>query len=139
MAAPATPQITPQRASLGFAEALDDLADLAPAAPRARPAPATAATAARAGFVSREPRAAGQGGEAPSSAPSSASSASGTPRRRRTGRSAQLNLKARPETIAAYVALADRMGWGLGETLEEAVRLLQAAHGTGTPQGTPQG
>jgi hypothetical protein len=131
MAAQITPQITPQRASLGFAEALDDLAGLAPAAPRARPAPATAATAAMAGFVSREPRAAGQGGEAPG--------ASGTPRRRRTGRSAQLNLKARPETIAAYVALADRMGWGLGETLEEAVRLLQAAHGTGTPQGTPQG
>jgi hypothetical protein len=73
---------------------------------------------------------AGQGGAAPS-----APSAPSVPRRRRTGRSAQLNLKARPETIAAYVALADRMGWGLGETLEEAVRLLQAAHGPGRPPG----
>jgi hypothetical protein len=135
MAAQITPQITPQRASLGFAEALDDLAGLAPAAPRARPAPATAATAAMAGFVSREPRAAGQGGAAPG-----APGAPSAPRRRRTGRSAQLNLKARPETIAAYVALADRMGWGLGETLEEAVRLLQAAHGTGgPPPGRPPG
>jgi hypothetical protein len=29
------------------------------------------------------------------------------------------------ETIAAYCALADRMGWGLGETLEKAVALLE--------------
>ena len=46
-------------------------------------------------------------------------------RRLRTGRNAKFNLKARPETIAAYCALADRMGRGLGETLEKAVDLLE--------------
>ncbi|MFC5506078.1 MULTISPECIES: hypothetical protein [Hyphomicrobiales] len=46
-------------------------------------------------------------------------------RRRRTGRNAQFNLKARPETIEAFCRIADRKGWGLGETLEEAVMLLE--------------
>jgi hypothetical protein len=46
-------------------------------------------------------------------------------RRRRTGRNAQFNLKAKPETIAAFCRIADRKGWGLGETLEEAVLLLE--------------
>jgi hypothetical protein len=46
-------------------------------------------------------------------------------RRRRTGRNAQLNLKAKPETIAAFTAIADKNGWGLGETLERAVELLK--------------
>jgi hypothetical protein len=46
-------------------------------------------------------------------------------RRRRTGRNAQFNLKARPETIEAFCAVADLNGWGLGETLEKAVALLQ--------------
>ena len=46
-------------------------------------------------------------------------------RRRRTGRNAQFNLKARPETIAAFCAVADQQGWGLGETLEYAVTLLE--------------
>jgi hypothetical protein len=32
----------------------------------------------------------------------------------------QLNLKARPDTIAAFFAVADANGWGLGETLETA-------------------
>ncbi len=35
----------------------------------------------------------------------------------------------RPETIAAYCALADRMNWGLGETLEKAVELLEERYG----------
>lgn len=46
-------------------------------------------------------------------------------RRRRTGRNAQFNLKAKPETIEAYCAIADAQGWGLGETLEKAVELLE--------------
>lgn len=33
-------------------------------------------------------------------------------------------FEAQAETIEAYCAIADRMGWGLGETLEKAVELL---------------
>ena len=109
------------RADLGFAEALDDL-DLSAFTPRQtavpRPPAATTSLAAEAaGFRSREPKATG--------APHDGAGEAGQQRRRRTGRNAQFNLKARPETIAAYCALADRMGWGLGETLEKAVELLQ--------------
>jgi hypothetical protein len=117
---------TRTRADLGFAPAPEDL-DLSGFAPRQRPAaerpgPAVVAeAAAAAGFTSREPR--------PALAPRAAES--DPPRRRRTGRSAQFNLKARPETVAAYCALADRMGWGLGETLERAVALLEREYGAG--------
>lgn len=116
------------RADLGFSGDWDDL-DLSEFAPRQAPVPRqppaeTSRAAEAAGFRSREARtepgapvaAAGQGGAVPQ-------------RRRRTGRSAQFNLKARPETIAAYCALADRMGWGLGETLEKAVELLSERYG----------
>lgn len=111
------------RTDLGFSEALDDL-DLNEFTPRKSPVPRrtseeTSRAAEAAGFRSREPKiadtspdSAGEGGAAPQ-------------RRRRTGRNAQFNLKARPETIAAYCALADQMGWGLGETLEKAVALLE--------------
>jgi hypothetical protein len=109
------------RADLGFARSLDDL-DLTGFTPRAaapRPAAAVVAEAAAAtGFASREPKPAPEAEAA-------------TPRRRRTGRSLQFNLKARPETVAAYCALADRMGWGLGETLEQAVALLEERYGKG--------
>lgn len=134
------------RASLGFEDALgnasgDALDGFDPAewpptpAARARPSEAATAQAARAsGFRSREPRE----GEAPQPSrddPPATEPATGSvveparPRRRRTGRSMQLNLKAKPETIAAYCELADRMGWGLGETLERAVELLEREHG----------
>ena len=66
------------------------------------------------GQVSREPQAVVNGvgqGDTPR-------------RRRRTGRNAQFNLKAKPETIETFCAIADRQGWGLGETLEKAVELL---------------
>ena len=46
-------------------------------------------------------------------------------RRRRTGRNAQFNLKAKPETIEAFCQIADQKGWGLGEAFEQAVLLLQ--------------
>lgn len=49
-------------------------------------------------------------------------------RRRRTGRNAQFNLKVKPETIDAFCEIADRHGWGLGETLEHAVALLNREH-----------
>lgn len=127
--------MTRPRADLGFVPALDDL-DLSGFQPRPlrptteRPAPAVVAEmAAAAGFPSREPKPAvtpeGQGDAEP-----------GPPRRRRTGRSAQFNLKARPETVAAFCALADRMGWGLGETLEHAVTLLEREYGAGRGSGT---
>jgi hypothetical protein len=112
------------RADLGFTDALEDL-DLSVFEPRQAPASRppsedTSQAAEAAGFRSREPRTeisrGGEGGTTPQ-------------RRRRTGRNAQLNLKARPETIEAYCALADRMGWGLGETLEKAVELLQERYG----------
>lgn len=136
-----------ERADLGFGDALDDL-DLSGFAPKPakaandRPSKAATAKAAEAsGFKSREPKAtrqeprqasrelaeevvAGQGGKM---APAPADTL--PQRRRRTGRNAQFNLKARPETIAAYCALADRMGWGLGETLERAVALLEQEYG----------
>ena len=122
--------MTRPRADLGFVPALDDL-DLSGFAPRARhpaterPAPAAVAeVAAAAGFPSREPKPAVAEGEAE------------PPRRRRTGRTAQFNLKARPATVAAYAALADRMGWGLGETLEHAVTLLEREYGARGGRGT---
>lgn len=113
------------RVDLGFGDPLDDL-DLSEFLPRKAPVPRptygdTSRAAEAAGFRSREPKAtegsADRAGE------------TATQRRRRTGRNAQFNLKARPETIAAYSALADRMGWGLGETLEKAVELLEERYG----------
>jgi hypothetical protein len=50
-------------------------------------------------------------------------------RRRRTGRNAQFNIKAKPETIQAFIGIADANGWGLGETLEKAVELLELSRG----------
>ncbi len=113
------------RADLGFGDALNDL-DLSEFKPRQAPVSRppsgeTSRAAEAAGFRSREPKgtenAVGGAGEG------------ARQRRRRTGRTAQFNLKARPETIATYCALADRMGWGLGETLEKAVELLEERYG----------
>ena len=121
--------MTKERANLGFADPLDDFnpADFAPKPKpirRANDAPkreATVKAAEAAGFKSREAKtvlAENQPGN-------SAGAGQGPQRRRRTGRNAQFNLKAKPETIEAYCAIADRMGWGLGETLERAVELLE--------------
>lgn len=109
-----------ERADLGFSDALDEFnpEEWTPAKSRTandRPKKAdTAQAAAAAGFKSREPQLLVEGGAGQEEAP----------RRRRTGRNAQFNLKARPETIEAFCAIADRQGWGLGETLEKAVELL---------------
>ena len=122
--------MTRPRADLGFAPALDDL-DLSGFAPRPlrpateRPTPSVfAEVAAAAGFPSREPRPAAPEGQGEAPPPHRRTG-------RRTGRSAQFNLKARPATVAAYCALADRMGWGWGETLEHAVTLLEREYGKG--------
>jgi hypothetical protein len=48
------------------------------------------------------------------------------PRRRYvTGRNVHFNVKASQETIDAFVAIADRQKWVLGETLEHAVAALE--------------
>lgn len=136
-----------ERADLGFADALDDLnlSEFKPKPVKAandRPSKAATAKAAEAsGFKSREAKPVKDALAAPDLGASDAvlvgqgdTIAPKMPetiqqRRRRTGRNAQFNLKARPETIDAYCALADRMGWGLGETLERAVALLEREYG----------
>ena len=107
--------MTRQRADLGFGAALTGLEDFAPTPATRSAAPAEEAQklAEAAGFRSRDPK--------PMEAPKPL-------RRRRTGRNAQFNIKARPETIEAFCAVADANGWGLGETLEKAVELLTAAY-----------
>lgn len=125
-----TTKHAPARASLGFDDALAgfDPSDFAPT-PVARPKPApevARVVAEKTGFKSRE---AGQGGGAAPTALPTPTAPTSPLRRRRTGRNAQFNLKAKPETIAAFCAVADANGWGLGETLEYAVTLLERDYG----------
>jgi hypothetical protein len=47
------------------------------------------------------------------------------PRIHRTGRTMQFNARAKPETVEALYAIADRQGWLVGETLEHALAALQ--------------
>lgn len=103
------------RPDLGFGDELDQF-DPAKWNDRKlkEPAPQKAVTrqvAEAVGFRSREPM--------PALSPAKVD------RRRRTGRNAQFNLKARPETIEAFCQIADEQNWGLGETLEKAVLLLR--------------
>jgi hypothetical protein len=118
-----------ERTDLGFSDALDDFnpADFKPhpkTVKRANDIPKreeVAKAAEALGFKSREVKSI-----APSETLEQADGAGqGEQRRRRTGRNAQFNLKAKPETIDAYCAIADKHGWGLGETLEKAVELLK--------------
>jgi hypothetical protein len=69
-----------------------------------------------ASFVSREPS------RTPLPA---ATPATREPRRHRTGRNIQQNIKARAETIDRFYAIADRNGWVLGETFERAIAALE--------------
>jgi hypothetical protein len=46
-------------------------------------------------------------------------------RRRRTGRNVQFNIKATPEVIARFTAIADKHGWVFGEALERALDALE--------------
>lgn len=79
-----------------------------------------AQAAAKTNFRSREPKAQ----PVPAPAPAAA-----TPkrigRRRLTGRSAQLNIKIRQDTMDAFYAIADAHNWVLGEAFEKAVALLE--------------
>jgi hypothetical protein len=46
------------------------------------------------------------------------------PRRYRTGRNVQLNLKVRREAVDAFYQIADAQGWVLGEAFEHAIAAL---------------
>lgn len=67
------------------------------------------------GFRSREAAPTPAEGEAPRR----------EPRRYRTGRNVQLNLKVRREAVDAFYRLADEQGWVLGEAFERAVGALE--------------
>lgn len=105
-----------QRPDLGFGAELETFNPQAWTPPKSRaatPRPEkdqVQQAASAAGFQSRE--------AVPKPAPRQT-------RRRRTGRNAQLNIKTTPETIEAFYRLADANGWGLGETLEHAVAILE--------------
>jgi hypothetical protein len=97
----------------------DDLGDV-------RPRPATEPGKVRqvaeaAGFRSREPSHAAAATRHPA-APAAAGKRE--PRRYRTGRNQQLNIKATPEAIESFYAVAERQGWVLGETFERAIAAL---------------
>jgi hypothetical protein len=48
------------------------------------------------------------------------------PRRYRTGRNTQFNIKADPDVIEDFYRIADAQGWVLGETLERAIEALKS-------------
>lgn len=99
-----------------------------PGPDRSAPAPAAVrAVAEAANFRSRE------GG---STAPKPAASATPAPapevakrqpRRHRTGRNVQFNIKVSQKAVDAFYAITDREGWVLGETLEHALAALEKA------------
>lgn len=102
------------RPKLGFADELESF-DPETWAPKpvsraAKIDPTEAAHAA--GFRSREPNI-------------STEKSALKPRRRRTGRNTQFNIKADPAVIDRFVAIADANGWVFGEAFEYAVGLLE--------------
>jgi len=82
--------------------------------PAARPEQVRAVSE-EAQFQSREPR----------RVPPLTSTSKREPRRYRTGRNIQLNIKARADAIEAFYAIADQHGWVLGETFERAIDALR--------------
>jgi hypothetical protein len=102
-----------ERASIFGTEDPLDLSGFAPK-PAARPEQVRG-VAEQAGFRSRDP--------APS--PTLPEPERRAPRRYRTGRNVQLNLKVRQEAVDAFYALADSQGWVLGEAFEHAVAALE--------------
>ncbi|MCB5411966.1 hypothetical protein [Pseudogemmobacter faecipullorum] len=99
------------RAKIGFGNDLGDLSSFTPA-PRPKPAAPPVEAAAAAGFISREP-----------AAPAPVKQQ----RRHRTGRSAQINIKAKPETIEAFTAWADAQGLSIAEAFEVTIRKLSGS------------
>ena len=84
-----------------FAEADLDISGFEPTPTSRPPVERVRAVTEAAGFRSREPR------------------------RYRTGRTAQFNVRTTPATVEAFYAIADRHGWKVGETLEKALEALQ--------------
>lgn len=106
--------MTGRRAKIGFGDALGDLGSFVPSSP---PKPAARPeAAAAAGFKRREPL---TEQPVPDLAPIKQQ------RRRRTGRNAQINIKAKQETLDQFYAAVDAMGCGVGEAFEVAVDLLR--------------
>jgi hypothetical protein len=112
--------MTKQRASIFGGDEPLDLSGFAPK-PAAK-AEQVRGVAEQAGFRSREP------------APAAPEPERRAPRRYRTGRNVQLNLKVRQEAVDAFYALADRQGWVLGEAFEHAVAAL--GREIGKPSGS---
>lgn len=107
-----------ERASVFDSAGDFDVAGFAPKTPKPKQTEAAAdavrAVSEASSFRSREPVAA-KAVEVPRR----------EPRRYRTGRNVQLNVKVRAETLDAFHAIADAEGWVLGETLERAVAALR--------------
>jgi hypothetical protein len=100
-----------------------DLSGFAPKTGRDASAPMpeqVKAVAEAARFRSREP-----------AAPATPTPPKRAPRRYRTGRNVQFNMKASQEAVDAFYAISDKQGWVLGETLEHALAALQRELGEG--------
>ena len=102
---------TPQRADPFAPDTGPDLSDFKPrSAPRpAAPRETIRRAAEEGGFPSREPL----------------KPAPKAQRRRITGRTHQINIKATQETVERLNAIADQRGWVLGEVLEHALAALE--------------
>ena len=100
------------------APVFDETLDVSGFAPKQAATPDAALVRAAAGpaFRSREPT--------PAAPPPR------EPRRHRTGRNVQLNLKVRQQDADAFYALADEKGWVLGEAFQMAVDALRRQSGT---------
>jgi hypothetical protein len=116
------------RASI-FADDDLDVSDFAPKAGPDKSAPMpeeVRAVAEAARFRSREPALPQVPLAAPLAPPPLAPPlAKRVPRRYRTGRNVQFNVKASQDTVDAFYAISDTNGWVLGETLEHALAALQ--------------
>ena len=120
------------RASI-FDEDDIDITAFAPKSGPDRTAPppeAVRAVAEAANFRSRER---GSPAVAPAVSPEPAKR---QPRRHRTGRNVQFNIKVSQEAVDTFYAISDRQGWVLGETLEHALTALEKALGQGGKAGT---
>ena len=110
----------------------DDLSDFAPKSrtPAAARPEEVKALAEGTAFRSRDPQAAVPAPATPTPP------LKREPRRYRTGRNVQLNLKVRQEAVDAFYHLADRTGLVLGEVFEQAVEALARELSESSPKAT---